>query len=174
MKALSVKQPWAHLLIFGLPDGTIKKGETRTWSTPHRGPLLIVASKTEDKDAMDAFGFERNSLPLGKAVGVVEVHDCRPMKPEDSELAFCGCYDGAYIWLCRCAYPVEPFGVKGRLNIYTVNCDDVQYEYAERVAILELNNPMMNKLHVKNKAAKEIRQRFKPLINTNELENNLM
>jgi len=97
MKAVSVKQPWAHLLIFGLADGRIKKGETRTWPIKHRGPLLIVASKSEDKEAMDYFGFERGSLPLGQAVGVVEVHDCREMKTEDEEIALCPVYPGAYI-----------------------------------------------------------------------------
>ena len=39
MKALSVRQPWAHLIVTG-----IKRVENRFWETPYRGPLLIHAA----------------------------------------------------------------------------------------------------------------------------------
>src|SRR5437762_3212572 len=41
--ALSLKQPWAALLVHGL-----KTIEVRTWSTFRRGRILIHASRTED------------------------------------------------------------------------------------------------------------------------------
>jgi hypothetical protein len=41
LAALSIKQPWANMIISG--EKTI---ETRTWSTDFRGDLLIVSSKT--------------------------------------------------------------------------------------------------------------------------------
>lgn len=40
MKALALTQPWASLVACGA-----KQVETRTWSTKHRGPLLIYAAK---------------------------------------------------------------------------------------------------------------------------------
>lgn len=40
MKAVSVRQPWAAMIAQGH-----KPIETRTWSTRHRGELLIVASR---------------------------------------------------------------------------------------------------------------------------------
>jgi hypothetical protein len=40
MKALTVLQPWAQLLILGA-----KRYETRSWKTKHRGPLLIHAGR---------------------------------------------------------------------------------------------------------------------------------
>jgi len=40
VKVLSLLQPWATLVVMG-----IKKIETRSWSTTHRGALLIHASK---------------------------------------------------------------------------------------------------------------------------------
>jgi len=43
MKALSVRQPWAWLIVAGY-----KGIENRTWETRHRGPLLIHAGKTFD------------------------------------------------------------------------------------------------------------------------------
>ncbi len=40
MKALSMWQPWASFVAAG-----IKTVETRSWSTEHRGPLLICSAK---------------------------------------------------------------------------------------------------------------------------------
>ena len=39
MKAISVRQPWANLISWGQ-----KSIEVRTWTTEHRGDLLIVSS----------------------------------------------------------------------------------------------------------------------------------
>ena len=40
MKALSLTQPWATLVVTGA-----KRFETRSWTTTYRGPLLIHAAK---------------------------------------------------------------------------------------------------------------------------------
>lgn len=40
MKAISLLQPWASLVVMG-----VKKIETRSWSTPYRGTILIHASQ---------------------------------------------------------------------------------------------------------------------------------
>ncbi len=45
MKTLSVRQPWAWLLVQG-----IKTVENRTWRTNYRGPLLIHAGGRLDLD----------------------------------------------------------------------------------------------------------------------------
>jgi hypothetical protein len=42
-RALSLKQPWAALLVQGL-----KTIEVRRWTTPYRGPLLIHAARVSD------------------------------------------------------------------------------------------------------------------------------
>ena len=68
MKALSLKQPWAELIMMGK-----KTVETRTWSTKFRGKFYIHASKTPDKKAMQRFGF--SELPAGFVVGVAELAD---------------------------------------------------------------------------------------------------
>lgn len=47
MKALSVRQPWAWLLV-----NRHKDIENRTWSTKHRGPLVIHAAKTLDREGL--------------------------------------------------------------------------------------------------------------------------
>jgi hypothetical protein len=56
VKALSVKNPWAYLIIHGFDFGPesggfmIKDVENRTWYTGYRGPLLIHCSKYLDSN----------------------------------------------------------------------------------------------------------------------------
>lgn len=66
MKALSLKQPWAELVVSGK-----KTIEVRKWNSKFRGEFLVHASKNIDKDAMAVFGF--SELPLGCIVGKVEL-----------------------------------------------------------------------------------------------------
>jgi len=67
MKVLSVKQPWAWLIVEG-----IKPVENRSWNTAHRGPLLIHACQEwddlggfADREADVLMGLSNSSeLPL--------------------------------------------------------------------------------------------------------------
>ena len=73
MKALSIKQPWAYLVVSGA-----KPIENRTWRTSWRGPLLIHASKEIDQDgfddAEDKFGaIDRRGLVLGAIIGIADL-----------------------------------------------------------------------------------------------------
>jgi hypothetical protein len=52
MKALTVRQPWAWLIVHGH-----KPSEYRTWRTHYRGPLLIIASAALHPESVAA-GFE--------------------------------------------------------------------------------------------------------------------
>ena len=47
MKVLTIKQPWATLIMQGN-----KRFEFRSWQTKYRGDLLIHAGKGIDKEAM--------------------------------------------------------------------------------------------------------------------------
>ena len=53
MKALSLKQPFAELIVSGK-----KNIELRKWNTKFRGEFLIHASKIPDKEFMKKFGFD--------------------------------------------------------------------------------------------------------------------
>ncbi|HDZ60325.1 MAG TPA: ASCH domain-containing protein [Candidatus Pacearchaeota archaeon] len=77
MKALSLKQPWAELILQGR-----KKIELRKWNTHFRGKFLIHASKNPDESAMKKFGFD--NLPYGFIVGEAELTDVIDYK-EDRE-----------------------------------------------------------------------------------------
>jgi hypothetical protein len=71
MKALTLIQPWATLII----DGR-KKIETRSWSTKVRGPIAIHAGKKVDRVAAEEFGYDPDKLPTGCVIGVAELTDC--------------------------------------------------------------------------------------------------
>lgn len=89
MKALTLWQPWASLWAAG-----IKRNETRSWATSHRGPLVVHAAKADCDDLyrllgrdvhaitqLDAATFRGlyrhiNELPRGCIVGTVDVVGC--------------------------------------------------------------------------------------------------
>lgn len=79
MKALSIRQPYAWLIVNGHKDV-----ENRTWRTPYRGPVLIHAGKTypkrdheDDFDCYAAQGYpaDRESM-LGGIVGIANITGC--------------------------------------------------------------------------------------------------
>lgn len=71
MKVLTIKQPWASLIIEGY-----KKFEFRSWKTNYRGDLLIHAGKSIDKEAYKRLKNYLTEMPLGKIIGKVELIDC--------------------------------------------------------------------------------------------------
>jgi hypothetical protein len=64
MKALSIRQPWAHLIVH---EG--KTIENRSWSTRYRGPVLIHAAKgMTDEEFRDAMKFVDTVFPTESIV----------------------------------------------------------------------------------------------------------
>ena len=86
MKALSIRQPWAELIVAGLKDI-----ENRKWRTDYRGPVLIHAGmKIEpiDDDLRELVkrisGFDlpqAADLPRGGIVGQAEIVDVVQSSP---------------------------------------------------------------------------------------------
>ncbi len=81
MRAISLWQPWASLVVFGY-----KKLETRHWDTDYRGPLAIHAAKHKagaihvqcvrnDRIAyaLNRMGHDYFTLPRGVIIGKVEL-----------------------------------------------------------------------------------------------------
>lgn len=84
MKAITIKQPWAGLIMAGL-----KRVENRSWRTSHRGWLLIhVAGRvdevglSEEQRALPGVAEvetrERGGEHLGHIVGMVKLVDIKP------------------------------------------------------------------------------------------------
>lgn len=104
MKAISIKQPWANLIASGQ-----KTIETREWSTPYRGQILLVSSKIPRIE------------PAGCAVAVADLVDCRVMTKADEDAAKCEIYPNAFAWVFQNVRAIEPFPVKGQLGLYEVD-----------------------------------------------------
>jgi hypothetical protein len=91
MKALSVQQPWAWLIVHGYKDI-----ENRKWYTVFRGDVLIHAGKTIDVGAYARLRALHPEIPLpplealekqtGGIVGKTRVTDC--VKSSESEWFF--------------------------------------------------------------------------------------
>ena len=107
MKAISLHQPWASWIARGL-----KTIETRSFRTRQRGPLLICSTKMPD------LGLE--CYPLGKALCIVNVDDCRPMRKTDEDEAMCTCEPGRWAWVLSDITPIDPFDVKGSQGFFEV------------------------------------------------------
>ena len=138
MKALSLTQPWATLVALG-----IKKIETRSWQTSHRGPLAIHASKGLPEyarkflrtDFIAAMVDAEYCYPLGYILATVNLVDCLPMKssvrsrgifddyPEleldRRELALGDFSEGRFAWVFEDMVLLpEPIPAKGALGLW--------------------------------------------------------
>jgi len=78
MKALSIKQPWAGLVVSGIKDV-----ENRKWRCGYRGPLLIHAGKGWDQYGYEFLSNEMGVLVprksehvFGAILGIVQMTDC--------------------------------------------------------------------------------------------------
>lgn len=71
MKALTIKQPWASLIIEGY-----KKFEFRSWKTNYRGKILIHAGLSLEKDMKERFNAYNLDYKLGYIIGEAEIVDC--------------------------------------------------------------------------------------------------
>jgi len=118
MKALSLKQPWAELVVSGK-----KTIEVRKWNSKFRGEFLVHASKNIDKDAMKKFGF--SSLPLGCIVGRAEIIGVKKYTGEDFECdrdKHLASEDwGDYGFVLKNAYRLDLKEFKGQLGFFEVN-----------------------------------------------------
>lgn len=125
MKAISIKQPWATFVAEGA-----KTIETRKWKTSYRGPLLIVSSTKVDYHmssftasiAADVFDNpDRVFLPIGTALAICNLVDCRPMTEADEIAAMCEIYPRAQAWVFEEIKKIGYFGVKGKPGLYEVD-----------------------------------------------------
>ena len=82
MKAITIKQPWATLIMSG-----VKRFEFRSWKTNFRGDVLIHAGKGLDKEAVVRLKkYLPDELPMGKILGKVTITDCIPMSDEFAKM----------------------------------------------------------------------------------------
>lgn len=70
MKTLSIRQPWAELILQGR-----KTIELRTWPTHHRGSIMIHAGGKVERDICAEHGLDPDALVRGALIGTVEIVD---------------------------------------------------------------------------------------------------
>lgn len=116
MKALSLKQPFAELILQGR-----KTIEIRKWNTHFRGEFLIHASKTPDKESMKKFGYKEllTGQILGKAV-LVEVIKYKNLDEflKDKDKHFASTKWGMYGFVLESPKRITPISCKGKLNFW--------------------------------------------------------
>ena len=118
MKALSIRQPWAEMII--------EKGkdvENRTWRTNYRGRMYVHASKTFDGDLEYYTGKKGSEVVLGAIIGSVEVYDC--VRNSKSYWA----YKDQWHWLLRNPRRYsKPYYCKGKQGLFY---PDIQVGYPD-------------------------------------------
>ena len=121
LRCLVVQQPFAWAICAGL-----KNIENRTWTTKHRGDIVIVASaKTGEikakQKAAQPNALNADHLAVGAAIGIVTLVDVVPLSEEleANPWAF-----GPYCWkLDNARIFAQPIPCKGKLNLYNPDPD---------------------------------------------------
>jgi len=113
MKILTVRQPWAWLIIHGG-----KNTENRTWRTSYRGPLLIQASSRSPQCDADSAQLRMAGVELparfssAGIIGVVDLLDC--VSHHDSAW-----FTGPIGWVLANPRPLPFIGVKGAQTLFS-------------------------------------------------------
>jgi hypothetical protein len=116
VKALSIRQPWASLIV-----DEYKPVENRRWSTKHRGPVLIHAGKSLD---LEGYKFVKGEWPhiwmpvpkdlnRGGIIGRANLVDC--VTEHESSWFF-----GPYGFVLEDAEPLPFHPCPGRLGFFEV------------------------------------------------------
>lgn len=122
MKALSIKNPWATLIVNGL-----KEYEFRSWQTKYRGKIYIHASKSFKKEEVMKFSIYNFKYINGAIIGEATLTDCIKVTPEFilklervNPLVYKkNNYNSLYAWkLEDIKMYKEPIYVKGSLGLW--------------------------------------------------------
>jgi hypothetical protein len=128
MKCISIRQPWAWLIIHAGKDI-----ENRDWVCGYRGPLLIHASKSRNKSDIEQATYfaglqgatiPSDALEFGGIIGKVEMVDC--VTASDSPWFF-----GRYGFVLRDPVALPFFEMRGQLSLFEVDTADMLEAYSE-------------------------------------------
>jgi hypothetical protein len=118
MKALTIKQPWVHAILY---EG--KLVENRSWNTRHRGWLAIHAAKTPSRNAEFPLGVKKpdlEKLDYSAIVGVAWLSDVKSSvrskwfyRPKRGERNLA--------WILTNVAPLKkPIPMKGALSLWDI------------------------------------------------------
>jgi len=119
--ALSVRQPWAELILQGR-----KTIELRTWETDYRGPFWLHTGKAANLDLDHRFGL--SDLPRGAFVGRITLEDISPIDAQrweqwrDQYLDSGRYQPGLFAWHLSSAERLrQPVPAPGKLNLFKID-----------------------------------------------------
>ncbi len=122
VKVLSLKQPWAELIVLGK-----KTIELRKWSTNLRGEFYIHASMNTNIEKCYELGIDPSSLKVGAIIGKAELVNIKQYNSReelflDKDKHFAADYDiPCNGFLLNNAKKIAPIKYKGMLNFWTAD-----------------------------------------------------
>ena len=128
MKVLTIKEPWATLIIDGY-----KKYEFRSWKSNYRGKILIHAGMSYESDMLEIFKNYDISCSKGEIIGEAELTDCILVDEEfekellnlDSTVYGRSPKVGRYAWKLENIVKYDTkIPVKGKLGLWNYEIDD--------------------------------------------------
>jgi hypothetical protein len=143
MKALSIQQPWAWLIVHADEYPDPKRIENRTWSTKFRGDVLVHAGKTFDRAGYESIVSRwpafKSILPApdqfncGGIVGKVSIVDC----VQEYESRW---FNGRHGFVLERPHPLPFVALRGMLGFFEVNVEavDVELDFRQWPCLSEL------------------------------------
>lgn len=157
MKAISIRNPHANLLVYGPKDI-----ETRNWKTYYRGPILIHVSKTVCYDSLIIFLEQERFKKLNKAkrldqpTGVILAKgQLEGIREYTSQEAFDSDYDRHLLnskhyevtkfgWIISNIIPfIKPIPYKGRQGLFDadISLDNLIKKPEKQLTLDDLKEP---------------------------------
>ena len=127
MKALTIKEPWATLMIEGY-----KKYEFRSWKTNYRGKILIHAGMSTELDMLKRFEDYNLKCSKGAIIGEADIVDCilvddkfnTELRNVDPIVYGRSNHVETYAWKLENVIRYEkPIYIKGKLGLWNYNED---------------------------------------------------
>ncbi len=127
MKVLTIREPWASLIIEGY-----KEYEFRSWKTNYRGKILIHAGLNIEKNNLVKFKDYDINIQKGKIIGEAMLTDCIKVTEDfqkellKKDKIVYGQSDHAidYAWKLENVIKYEePISVKGKLGLWNYEFD---------------------------------------------------
>ena len=128
MKVLTIKEPWATLIIEGY-----KKYEFSSWKTKYRGKILIHAGMSIEKDMLERFKEYNLDYSKGAIIGEAEIVDCILVDEEFNEklrkinktVYGKSNHVETYAWKLENVIKYEkPIYIKGQLGLWNYNFEN--------------------------------------------------
>lgn len=120
MRTLSIRQPWAALIVAGIKDI-----ENRSWSTSYRGPILIHAGKAKPSPELlleieDEHEIKIPRMEFGGIIGTAEIVDCVTHSKSPWFIK------GGFGFVLRNAKRIPFIPCRGQLGFFDLSPDEIK------------------------------------------------